>query len=88
MGESHIENHVLQERWGVSTCAMCGATIVLGERYTWMRRNGQQEMLCSLCACDPLPDPRKLTSARRMLEAAWRAEPAWRDRAARASSAD
>lgn len=82
MGRSHTEKHVLEERWGVSRCALCEATIVLGERPAWRSINGEREPLCFLCACGPASDPRSLTGVRRLPQPTWRADPAWRAKAA------
>lgn len=47
--EPPSEEVVLSERWGVERCALCGRTILLGEKLERLRRDGQVFTLCSLC---------------------------------------
>jgi len=53
MAGSHTEEHVMESRWGMSSCAICGATLVLGERPARIRISGRWEPLCGACASRP-----------------------------------
>jgi hypothetical protein len=70
MGSSHNEKHVLESRWGMGTCAKCGATVVLGERFTHEVIGGRWELLCSTCASEPASALRNPGYEYRMLDAA------------------
>jgi hypothetical protein len=46
---SEGEDVLLEAQWGVESCALCGRTILLGERILRLRIDGRRVALCSLC---------------------------------------
>jgi hypothetical protein len=53
MGRSHADTHTLESRWGTQSCAICGATIVLGEPTVRLLVRGRRQVLCTACAAEP-----------------------------------
>ena len=61
MGRQVSERQALELRWGVKSCGVCGATIVLGEQSLHARVGDRWEWVCSSCS----GAPRKVRRLRR-----------------------
>lgn len=55
MGRSQLGEQMLPSRWGVASCARCGAIIVLGEISRQAQIGGRRQRVCSSCATAPSP---------------------------------
>ncbi len=70
MGASHTEEHRLEARWGTRSCALCGATIILGQPYTKTHIKGRRVSLCYACATEPRSLLRSAEPGQRLARAA------------------
>ena len=60
-GRQVNEQQMLELQWGVKSCAVCGTTIVLGEKSLHARVGDRWEWVCSSCS----GAPRKVRGLRR-----------------------